>query len=49
MEKKFLNIDELSQHLGVKKSNLYAKVARRSEREEYFGGEFRVRVSGGTT
>ena len=29
MEKVFLNIDELSQYLGVKKSNLYAKVERR--------------------
>ena len=29
MEKKFLNIDELSQYLGIKKSNLYAKVERR--------------------
>ena len=29
MEKKFLTIDELSQYLGIKKSNLYAKVERR--------------------
>jgi excisionase family DNA binding protein len=29
VEKKFLNIDELSQYLGIKKSNLYAKVERR--------------------
>jgi excisionase family DNA binding protein len=29
MEKAFLNIDELSQYLGVKKSTLYAKVERR--------------------
>jgi len=29
MEKKFLNIDELSKYLGVKKSNLYAKVERK--------------------
>ena len=29
MEKVFLNIDELSQYLGIKKSNLYAKVERR--------------------
>jgi excisionase family DNA binding protein len=29
MEKKFLNIDELSQYLGIKKSNLYSKVERR--------------------
>lgn len=29
MEKKFLTIDELSQYLGVKKSNLYSKVERR--------------------
>ena len=29
MEKKFLNIEELSQYLGVKKSNLYSKVERR--------------------
>ena len=28
MEKVFLNIDELSQYLGIKKSNLYAKVER---------------------
>lgn len=29
MEKKFLNIEELSQYLGIKKSNLYSKVERR--------------------
>ena len=29
MEKIFLNSDELSQYLGIKKSNLYAKVERR--------------------
>ena len=29
MEKKFLNIDELSQYLGIKKSNLYAKVGQK--------------------
>ncbi len=29
MEKKFLNIDELSQYLGIKKSTLYAMVERR--------------------
>ena len=29
MEKKFLTIGEASQHLGIKKSNLYAKVERR--------------------
>jgi len=29
MEKKFLNIEELSQYLGLKKSNLYSKVERR--------------------
>jgi excisionase family DNA binding protein len=29
MEKEFLNIDELSQYLGVKKSNLYSKVERK--------------------
>jgi len=29
MEKKFLTIDELSQYLGIKKSNLYAKVERK--------------------
>ena len=29
MEKIYLNIDELSQYLGVKKSNLYFKVERR--------------------
>jgi excisionase family DNA binding protein len=29
VEKKFLTIDELSQYLGIKKSNLYAKVERR--------------------
>jgi excisionase family DNA binding protein len=29
MENVFLNIDELSQYLGVKKSNLYSKVERR--------------------
>ena len=29
MEKEFMNIDELSQYLGIKKSNLYAKVERR--------------------
>ena len=29
MEKVYLNIDELSQYLGVKKSNLYFKVERR--------------------
>jgi excisionase family DNA binding protein len=29
MERVYLNIDELSQYLGIKKSNLYAKVERR--------------------
>jgi excisionase family DNA binding protein len=29
MEKKFLNIEELSLYLGLKKSNLYSKVERR--------------------
>ena len=29
MEKVYLNIDELSQYLGIKKSNLYSKVERR--------------------
>ena len=29
MEKKFLNIEELSRYLGIKKSNLYSKVERR--------------------
>ena len=29
MEKVYLNIDGLSQYLGIKKSNLYAKVERR--------------------
>jgi excisionase family DNA binding protein len=29
MEKKFLNIDELSQYLSLKKSNLYSKVERK--------------------
>lgn len=29
MEKEFLTIDELSQYLGVKKSNLYGKVEHR--------------------
>ena len=29
MEKNFLTIDELSQYLGIKKSNLYAKVERK--------------------
>jgi excisionase family DNA binding protein len=29
MEKVYLNIDELSQYLGIKKSNLYFKVERR--------------------
>ena len=29
MEKKFLNIEELSHYLGIKKSNLYSKVERR--------------------
>ena len=29
MQKVFLNIDELSQYLGIKKSNLYSKVERR--------------------
>ena len=29
MEKEFMNIDELSQYLGIKKSTLYAKVERR--------------------
>ena len=29
MEKVFLNIDELSQYLRIKKSNLYSKVERR--------------------
>jgi excisionase family DNA binding protein len=29
MEKKFLTIDELSQYLGIKKYNLYAKVERK--------------------
>jgi len=29
MEREFLNIDELSQYLGIKKSNLYGKVERR--------------------
>jgi excisionase family DNA binding protein len=29
MEKEFLNIIELSQYLGIKKSNLYSKVERR--------------------
>jgi len=29
MEKVFLNIDELSRYVGIKKSNLYAKVERR--------------------
>ena len=29
MEKKFLNIDELSQYLGIKKSNLYSRVERK--------------------
>jgi excisionase family DNA binding protein len=29
MEKVFLNIDELSQYLGIKKSNLYSRVERR--------------------
>ena len=29
MEKEFMNIDELSQYLGIKKSNLYGKVERR--------------------
>ena len=29
MEKKFLTVDELSQYLGIKKSNLYGKVERK--------------------
>ena len=29
MEKVYLNIDELSQYLGIKKSNIYAKVERK--------------------
>jgi excisionase family DNA binding protein len=29
MEKVYLNIDELSQYLGIKKSNLYGKVERK--------------------
>ena len=29
MEKKFLNIEELSQYIGIKKSNLYSKVEKR--------------------
>ena len=29
MEKVYLNIDELSQYLGLKKSNLYSKVERK--------------------
>ena len=29
MEKMYLNIDELSQYLGIKKSNLYGKVERK--------------------
>jgi excisionase family DNA binding protein len=29
MEKEYLTVDELSQYLGIKKSNLYAKVERR--------------------
>ncbi len=29
MEKEFLSMDELSQYLGLKKSNLYAKVERK--------------------
>jgi excisionase family DNA binding protein len=29
MEKVYLNIDELSQYLGIKKSNLYSKVEHR--------------------
>jgi len=29
MEKVYLNIDELSQYLGIKKSNLYGKVQRK--------------------
>lgn len=29
MEKEFLNVSELSQYLGIKKSNLYGKVERK--------------------
>jgi excisionase family DNA binding protein len=29
MEKVYLNVDELSQYLGIKKSNLYSKVERK--------------------
>ncbi|MEW6003661.1 MAG: helix-turn-helix domain-containing protein [Nitrospirota bacterium] len=29
MEKGYLNIEELSEYLGIKKSSLYAKVAKR--------------------
>ena len=29
MEKEFMNIDEASQYLGIKKSNLYGKVERK--------------------
>ena len=32
MEKEFMNIDELSQYLGIKKSTLYSKVERREIR-----------------